>query len=172
MEATSKQTHCPSFKILQPFIRELKLTVVLVLTEYTFFNMAHLFPLSRKAFVMWYSVFVSQQNTFFLCLSNDCQIACSALAYGPSNRKLYNKHLISPVFSVRNVNYRSSFFFHCNLQCGPRIRLMRGMYSGTSMARSAKGLGKFVRLIEGSLYRTSSFNEISENYQNVRYVEV
>ena len=36
METTSRQTQCPVSKILQPYIKELKLTVLLVLTEYTF----------------------------------------------------------------------------------------------------------------------------------------
>ena len=58
-----------------------------------------------------------------------------------------NDNKLTLTSSVRIVNYRSSFFFHFNLKCGPRIRLMRGMYSGTSMARSAKGLGKFVRYV-------------------------
>ena len=33
MEKTSKQTHCPVSKMLQRYIKELKLTVLLVLTE-------------------------------------------------------------------------------------------------------------------------------------------
>ena len=33
METTSRQTQCPVFKILQRYIEELKLTVLLVLTE-------------------------------------------------------------------------------------------------------------------------------------------
>ena len=33
MEATSRQTQCPVSKILQRYIKELKLTVLLVLTE-------------------------------------------------------------------------------------------------------------------------------------------
>ena len=61
-----------------------------------------------------------------------------ALVSGPPNRKKpYNKHLISLVFSVRTVNYGSSFFsiglwparFARNLQYGPKTRLIRGIYS-------------------------------------------
>ena len=33
METTSRQTQCPVFKILQRYIKELRLTVLLVLTE-------------------------------------------------------------------------------------------------------------------------------------------
>ena len=74
-----------------------------------------------------------------------------ALVSGPQNRKKpYNKHLISLVFSVRTVNYGSSFFFFFlsiygprasrlgrksmekisvrNLQYGPKTRLIRGIY--------------------------------------------
>ena len=36
METTSRQTPCPVSKILQRYIKELKLTVLLVLTESTF----------------------------------------------------------------------------------------------------------------------------------------
>ena len=36
METTSRQTQCPVSKILQRYIKELKLTVLLVLTEKTF----------------------------------------------------------------------------------------------------------------------------------------
>ena len=36
METTSRQTQCPVCKILQRYIKELKLTVLLVLTESTF----------------------------------------------------------------------------------------------------------------------------------------
>ena len=54
METTSRQTQCPVSKILQRYIKELKLTVLLVLRSdrINFFNMANLFLLSRKAFVM------------------------------------------------------------------------------------------------------------------------
>ena len=36
---------------------------------------------------------------------------------------------------------------------------IRSSFGGTSIQRSAKGLGKFVRYIEGSLYRKPRFNE-------------
>ena len=36
METTSRQTQCPVCKILQRYIEELKLTVLLVLTESTY----------------------------------------------------------------------------------------------------------------------------------------
>ena len=71
-----------------------------------------------------------------------------ALVSGPPNRKKpYNKHLISLVFSVRTVNYGSSFFPSIyrprasrvghkskeknsvrNLQYEPKTRLIRGIY--------------------------------------------
>ena len=44
---------------------------------------------------------------------------------------------------------------------------------GTSIYKeSAKTLGKFVRYIEGSLYRTPPFFNFPENYQNVHYIQV
>ena len=58
MEKTSRQTQCPVSKILQRYIKELKLTVLLVLT------MVNLFLLSRKAFVMWHC-FRAPIKTFF-----------------------------------------------------------------------------------------------------------
>ena len=72
-----------------------------------FFNVANLFLLSRKAFVMCYC-FCAPIKTF---LFEACQIVHPVLVSGPANRKKpYNKHLISLVFSVRTVNYGSSFF--------------------------------------------------------------
>ena len=54
----------------------------------------------------------ANKNFLFWHLSNDCQIVHPALVSGPPNRKEpYNKYLISLVFSVRTVNYGSSFFF-------------------------------------------------------------
>ena len=48
---------------------------------------------------------------FFDACQSDCQIVRPALVSGTPNRKKpYNKHLISLVFSVRTVNYGSSFF--------------------------------------------------------------
>ena len=90
----------------------------------------------------------------------------SALVSGPPNRKKpYNKHLISLVFSVRTVNYGSSFFPSIygpralrlghksmeenlvrNLQYGPKTRPIRGIYL-TKVARYLRGDG--VSYIEG-----------------------
>ena len=79
----------------------------------------------------------ANSNFLFGRLSNhDCQIVHPALVSGPPNRKKpYNKHLISLVFSVRTVNYGSSFFSKSmeknsvrNLQYRPKTRLIRGMY--------------------------------------------
>ena len=79
--------------------------------------MANLFLLSRKAFVMC-SCFRASLKTFFFD---------PALVSGPPNRKKpFNKHIISLVFSVRTVNYGSSFR---NLQYGPKTRLIRSAYS-------------------------------------------
>ena len=36
METTSRQTQCPASKILQRYIKEIKVTVLVVLTEKTF----------------------------------------------------------------------------------------------------------------------------------------
>ena len=62
METTSRQTQCSVYKILQRYIKELKLTVLLVLTV---FNMANLFLFSRKAFVMCYCFGASIKTFFF-----------------------------------------------------------------------------------------------------------
>ena len=103
MERTSRQTQCPVSKILQRYC-------ALSFDRINFFtDMANLFLLcSRKAFVMCYCF----RAFFFWRLANDCQIVRPALVSGPPNRKKpYNKNLISLVFSVRTVNYGSSFFF-------------------------------------------------------------
>ena len=79
--------------------------------------MANLFLLSRKAFVMCYC-FRAQIKTFFF---DACQIVRPALVSGPPNRrKPYNKHLISLVFSVRNLQY------------GPKTQLIRGIYTSAT----------------------------------------
>ena len=71
------------------------------------FNMANLFLLSQKVI----------KNFLFWRLSNECQIVLPALVSGPPNReKPYNKHLISLVFSVRNLQY------------GAKTRLIRGIF--------------------------------------------
>ena len=100
--------------------------------------MANLFLLSRKAFVMCYC-FRAPIKTFFF---DACQMTVKSCVLHlfpvPRNRKKpYNKHLISLVFSVRTVNYGSSFFPSIyksmekisvrNLQYGPKTRLIRGI---------------------------------------------
>ena len=93
----------------------------------------------------------ANKNFLFWRLSNpDYQIVRPALVSGPPIRKKpYNKHLISLVFSVRTVNYGSSFFFFHrfmaralrawainrwkknsvrNFQYGPKTQLIRGIY--------------------------------------------
>ena len=69
-----------------------------------------------------------------------------ALVSGPPNRKKpYNKRLISLVFSVRTVNYGSSFFSIDlwpkreknsvrNLQYEPKTQLIRGIYQDKAKA--------------------------------------
>ena len=51
METTSRKTQCPVSKILQRYIKELKLEALLVFDKINFFNKANLFSLSRKPFV-------------------------------------------------------------------------------------------------------------------------
>ena len=76
-----------------------------------FFNMANLFLLSQKAFVMCNCFRAPIKNFLSWRLSNDCQIVRPALVSSPPNRKKpYNKHLISLFFSVRTANYGPSFF--------------------------------------------------------------
>ena len=65
METTSRKTECPVTKILQRYIKELKLTALLALDQTNFFNKANLFSLSRKPFVMCYC-FREPIKTFFL----------------------------------------------------------------------------------------------------------
>ena len=85
--------------------------------------MANLYLLSRKAFVMCYC-FRGQIKTFFF---DACQIVRPPLVSGPPNRrKPYNKHLISLVFSVRNLQY------------GPKTRLIRGIYTSATSGRSTE----------------------------------
>ena len=76
-----------------------------------FFNMANLFLLSQKAFVMCNCFRAPIKNFLSWRLSNDCQIVRPALVSSPPNRKKpYNKHLISLFFSVRTANYGPIFF--------------------------------------------------------------
>ena len=101
---------CPVSKILQRYIKELKLTVLLVLTEKLFQHDEFVFTFSEcLCYVLLFSC--TNKNFLFWRLSNDCQIVRPALVSGPPNRKKQcNKHLISLVFSVRIVNYGYSFF--------------------------------------------------------------
>ena len=73
METTSRQTQCPVSKILQHYIKELK---ALSFDRINFFNMANLFLLSRKAFVMCYCFHVPIKTFFF----DTCQM--TAKSYG------------------------------------------------------------------------------------------
>ena len=111
--------------------------------------MAHLFSLSRKPFVVCYC-FREPIKTFFL---DACQMIVKSCVLHlfpvpeTGSQAAYNKHLLSLVFSVRTVNYGSSFFPSIygprvsrlchksmeknsvrNFQYGPKTRLRRGMY--------------------------------------------
>ena len=104
METTSRKTQCPVSKILKRYIKELKLTALLVLTKWTFSTWRICFHFLGNpllcAIVWWVN-----KNFLSWRPSNDCQIARPALVSGPPNwKKPYNKHLISLVFSVRTVN--------------------------------------------------------------------
>ena len=139
METTSRKTQCPVSKILKRYIKELKLTALLVLTKWTFSTWRICFHFLGNpllcAIVWWVN-----KNFLSWRLSNDCQIARPALVSGSPNwRKPYNKHLISLGFSVRTANYGSPFFSIDlwpareknsvrNLQYGPKTRLLRGIY--------------------------------------------
>ena len=77
--------------------------------------MAVMYELTKRTPEMLFSE--SNKNFLFWRLSNECQIVLPALVSGPRNReKPYNKHLISLVFSVRNLQY------------GAKTRLIRGIY--------------------------------------------
>ena len=94
-----------------PELKRAKTFSALSFDRINFFNMANLFSLSQPCHVLLFSW--ANKNFLFWRLSNDCQIARPALVSGPLNwTKPYNKHLTSLVFSVRTVNYGSSFFFH------------------------------------------------------------
>ena len=72
----------------------------------SFFSVKLFYKSNRKLFLFS----CANKNFLFRRLSNDCQIVRPALVSGPPNRKKpYNKHLNSLVFSVRTVNYGSSF---------------------------------------------------------------
>ena len=88
--------------------------------------MANLFLLSRKAFVMC-SCFRAPIKTFFLTPVKWLRPALVSIP--PNAKKPYNKHLISLVFSVRTVNYGSSFF---SIDLWPKTRLIRGIDSNLS----------------------------------------
>ena len=64
METTSRKTQCPVSKILKRYIKELKTYSALSFDRKNFFNMANLFLLSRKAFIMCYC-FRAPIKTFF-----------------------------------------------------------------------------------------------------------
>ena len=92
-----------------PELKRAKTYSALSFDRVNFFNMANLFSLSQPCHVLLFSW--PNKNFLFWRLSNDCQIARPALVCGPPNwKKPYNKHLTSLVFSVRTVNYGSSFF--------------------------------------------------------------
>ena len=104
--------HPPSADIRSAFYKHpAKIYSALSFDRINFFNMANLLLLSRKAFVMCYCFRAPKKTFFFDACQSDCQIVRPALVSGTPNRKKpYNKHLISLVFSVRTVNYGSSFF--------------------------------------------------------------
>ena len=95
-----------------PELKRAKTYSALSFDRITFINMANLFSLSRKAFVMCYC-FREPIKTFFF---DACQktVKLRVLHFFPvlqtGRRHMYNKHLIGLVFSVRTVNYGSSFF--------------------------------------------------------------
>ena len=100
---------CPVSKIFQRYIKGAKTYSALSFDRINFFNMANLFLVPRKAFVMCYC-FRAPIKTFFF---DACQktVRPALLFPVPQNtKKPYNKRLISLVFSVRTVNYGSSFF--------------------------------------------------------------
>ena len=93
---------CPVLKILQPYIKEQKLTVLLVWPNKLFQHGEFVFTFSESlCYVLLFSC--ANKNFLFWRLSNDCQIACPVLFSGPPNRKPYNKHLISLLFFVRTL---------------------------------------------------------------------
>ena len=104
--------HPPSADIRSAFYRHpAKIYSALSFDRINFFNMANLLLLSRKAFVLCYCFRAPIKTFFFDACQSDCQIVRPAFVSGTPNRKKpYNKHLISLVFSVRTVNYGSSFF--------------------------------------------------------------
>ena len=105
-----RERHSAGFQNTPRYIKELKLTALLVLTKKNFQHGEFVFTFSETLCCVLLFLWA---NKIFLSwrLSNYCQIVRPALISGPPNRKKpYNKHLISLVFSVRTVNYGSSFF--------------------------------------------------------------
>ena len=66
-----------------------------------------MFSLSRRAFVMHYCFFMSQQKLPLLTPTKSCVLH---LFLVPPNSRPCNKHFISLVFSIYIVNLVSSFF--------------------------------------------------------------
>ena len=69
METTSRKTQCPVSKILQRYIKELKLSA-LSFDQTNFLNMANLFSLSRKPFVVCYCF----REPIKTCFLDACQM--------------------------------------------------------------------------------------------------
>ena len=128
-------------KILQRYIKELKLTGLLVLTKYNFQHGEFVFTFLETLCCVL--LFAWAHKNFFL---DACQMIVKSrvlclLPVPQTGRSHFNKHLVNLVFSVRTVNYGSSFFSIDlwpkirkknavgSLQYGPKTRLIRCMYS-------------------------------------------
>ena len=106
--------HPPSADIRSAFYRHpAKIYSALSFDRINFFNMANLFLLSRKAFVMCYCFRAPIKTFFFDACQSDCQIVRPALVSGiPNRKKPYNKHLFSLVFFGPYCKLRILVSFH------------------------------------------------------------
>ena len=119
IETTSRQTQCPVSKILQRYIKELKLTALIVLTE------ANLFLLSRKVFVMCYCFRAPIKTTFF----NACQmIVKSCVLHLFPVPQTGRSHIINILLASRLGHKLTEENSVRNLQYGPKTRLIRGIH--------------------------------------------
>ena len=97
----------PGFQNTPALHQRAKTYSALSFHQINFFNMANLFSISRKHFVVCYCFCEPIKTFFFDACQMIVKIARPALVYGSPNwKKTYNKHF----FSVRTVNYESSFF--------------------------------------------------------------
>ena len=120
METTSRKTHCPIFQNTPALHERAKTYSALSFDQIDFFNMVNLFSFSRKPFIVC-CCFREAIKTFFF---DACQMIVKSpvlhLFPVPQTGRShiinillasFFRYLLLAEFSVRTVNYGSSFFF-------------------------------------------------------------